>query len=65
MQHQILQAQVGHQTLQPRVLLLQLLQPPGLIHLQPAKLTPPTARFRRIKPGDGDGLQPCSHRPDY
>lgn len=42
LQHQLLQAQFRHQTLQLRVLLLQFLQPPRLVHLQPAVLFPPT-----------------------
>src|SRR5271170_2079838 len=42
LQHQLVQAQLCHQPLQLRVLLLQLLQPPGLVHPQTAILfTPP------------------------
>jgi hypothetical protein len=42
LQHQLLETQVRYQALQLRVLLLQLFQPPGLVHLQPAILTTPT-----------------------
>jgi hypothetical protein len=41
LQHQLVQAQLSHQPLQLRVLLLQLLQTPSLIHLQPAELLAP------------------------
>src|SRR5271170_640470 len=42
LQHQLIQAQLCYQPLQLRVLLLQLLQPPGLVHPQTAILfTPP------------------------
>ena len=42
LQHQLLQAQLRHQSLQLRVLLLQLLQPACLVHLQPAILLAPS-----------------------
>src|SRR5271155_4695767 len=42
LQHQLIQAQLCYQPLQLRVLLLQILQPPGLVHPQTAILfTPP------------------------
>src|SRR5277367_2707798 len=42
LQHQLIQAQLCHQPLRLRVLLLQILQPPGLVHPQTAILfTPP------------------------
>ena len=46
LQHQLLQAQVRHETLQLRVLLLQLPQPPGLVHLHSTELpAPPVVRL--------------------
>ena len=41
LQHKVIQAQIRNQTLQLRVLLLQLLQPLRLVHLQPAVLLAP------------------------
>jgi hypothetical protein len=46
LQHQLLQAQLTHQSLQLAVLLLQLLQTPSLVHLQPTVLlAPPVVRL--------------------
>ena len=56
--HQLLQAQLRHQPLQLRVLLLQLFQPPRLIHLQPAVLlAPPVVGLLR-----DPGLLACLRR---
>ena len=41
LQHDLIQCQVRHQPLQPRVLLLNLFEPTNLIHLQPYILPSP------------------------
>ena len=42
LQHQLLQAQLTHQPLQLRVLLLQFFEPPRLVHLQATVLFAPS-----------------------
>ena len=51
LQHKVVQAQVRNQTLQLRVLLLQLLQPLRLVYLQPAVLLAPTEVRLLYDPG--------------